>query len=129
MRISELAAAAGTSTKTLRFYEAQGLLPAPDRTLAGYRDYTPDTVTRLDFIHRGQAAGLTLAQIRQVLGIRDGGQAPCEHVRALLDQRLNDIETQLSTLTVLRDTLVELRNSATPTHPETCGSGEVCRYI
>lgn len=129
MRIGELAAEAGTSTKTLRFYEAEGLLPAPGRTPAGYRDYGPDTVTRLDFIHRGQAAGLTLAQIRQVLDIRDGGQAPCEHVRALLDQRLNDIETQLRTLAALRDTLVELRDSATPTRPETCGSDEVCRYI
>ena len=41
MRIGELAVASGTTTKTLRFYEEAGLLPAPERTANGYRDYTP----------------------------------------------------------------------------------------
>ena len=75
MRIGELAEAAGTTTKTLRFYEDQGLLPPAERTAAGYRDYTPDALARVDFIHRGQTAALTLAQIRQILDVRDGGQA------------------------------------------------------
>lgn len=88
MRIGELADAVGTTSTTLRFYEEQGLLPETDRTPSGYRDYSPETVTRIDFIHRGKAAGLTLAQIREVLHIRDRGQSPCEHVRALLDARL-----------------------------------------
>ncbi|MBB5747973.1 heavy metal-responsive transcriptional regulator [Micrococcus sp. TA1] len=129
MRIGELASVAGTSTKTLRFYEEQGLLPAPERTLAGYRDYDPTVLDRLDFIRRGQAAGLTLAQIQQVLEIRDDGQAPCEHVRALLDQRLVDIENQLRSLTALRDTLTSLRDEATTLHPDTCGPDQVCRYV
>ena len=108
---------------------AQGLLPAPDRTPAGYRDYSPEALTRLDFIHRGQAAGLTLAQIRQVLEIRDGGQAPCAHVRDLLDQRLVDIEHQLRRLSALRETVTELREAAIPIHPESCGPDQVCRYV
>ncbi|WP_432558505.1 heavy metal-responsive transcriptional regulator [Granulicoccus sp. GXG6511] len=129
MRIGELASVAGTSTKTLRFYEEQGLLPAPDRTAAGYRDYDPTVLDRLDFIGRGQAAGLTLAQIQQVLEIRDNGQAPCEHVRALLDQRLVNIENQLRTLAALRDTLTGLRDEASTLHPDTCGPDRVCRYV
>lgn len=63
MRIGELAEAAGTTTKTLRFYEDQGLLPPAERTPGGYRDYTTESLTRIDFIHRGQAVGLSLAQI------------------------------------------------------------------
>ena len=42
----------------------------PDRSPAGYRDYGPEVLDRLHFIRRGQAAGLTLAQIGQVLAIR-----------------------------------------------------------
>src|SRR5699024_2058670 len=129
MRIGELASAAGTSTKTLRFYEAKGLLPAPNRTAAGYRDYEPTVLDRLNFVRRGQAAGLTLAQIQQVLEIRDGGQAPCGHVRDLLDKRLVDIEHQLRSLTALRDTLTSLRDEATTLHPDTCGPDQVCRYV
>ncbi len=129
MRIGELADAAGTTAKTLRFYEDQGLLPSAQRTTAGYRDYTAESLTRIDFIHRGQAAGLTLAQIRQILDIRDDGDAPCDHVRDLLDTRLADIDRQLRQLHDLRDTLAGLRNQATHVDPDTCSSDQVCRYL
>ena len=56
MRIGELAVASGTTTKTLRFYEEAGLLPAPERTANGYRDYTPAALARLDFVRRGRTA-------------------------------------------------------------------------
>jgi DNA-binding transcriptional MerR regulator len=39
MRISELADSAGVPTSTVRYYERLGLMPAPDRTPSGYRDY------------------------------------------------------------------------------------------
>ena len=88
MRIGEVAQASGTTAKTLRYYEDVGLLPDPDRSPAGYRDYGPEVLDRLHFIRRGQAAGLTLAQIGQVLAIRDRGQAPCQHVTDLLKNTL-----------------------------------------
>lgn len=129
MRIGELAAKADTTTKTLRFYEEQGLLPPSDRTPAGYRDYTSDAVARIDFIHRGQAAGLTLAQIRQIVEIREAGHAPCEHVRDLLDARLSDIERQIAQLAALRDTIAELRENAAHPDPDSCRPDQVCRYV
>lgn len=129
MRIGELAEAAGTTTKTLRFYEDQGLLPPAERTPGGYRDYTTESLTRIDFIHRGQAAGLSLAQIRQVLDIRDEGQPPCTHVRDLLDTRLAAVDQQLSQLQGLRTTLTELRAQAGQIAPDTCRADQVCRYL
>jgi MerR family Zn(II)-responsive transcriptional regulator of zntA len=129
MKIGELAAAAGTTAKTLRFYEQEGLLPPAQRTPAGYRNYESDTLTRIDFIHRGQAAGLTLAQIRQVLEIRDGGHAPCEHVRDLLDHRLADIDAQMQRLAALRTTIVALRDEAVSIHPGTCDPDQICEYL
>ncbi|SGC43890.1 MerR family transcriptional regulator [Mycobacterium tuberculosis] len=65
MKISEVAALTNTSTKTLRFYENSGLLPPPARTASGYRNYGPEIVDRLRFIHRGQAAGLALQDTQQ----------------------------------------------------------------
>lgn len=129
MKIGDLATQAGTTTTTLRFYEEQRLLPQAARTPAGYRDYTPDMLARLDFIARGQAAGLTLAQIKQVLDIRDNGHAPCEHVRDLLDHRLADVEAQLRGLAALRDTLAELRDQATAACPDACSPDQICEYI
>lgn len=129
MRIGELAAATGTTTKTLRFYEAAGLLPAPQRTSAGYRVYDEAVAGRLDFIRRSQRAGLTLAQIREVLAIRDDGDAPCSHVQQLLAERLADIEHQLADLTALRATVAALHDRAGTVEPDTCAPASVCRYL
>lgn len=129
MRIGEVAQAAGTTTKTLRFYEDVGLLPPAQRTPGGYRDYDAGVLGRLDFIRRGQAAGLTLAQIGEVLKIRDGGQAPCTHVTDLLSNQLDDIDRQIAELQQLRTTLAELRDDAAAADPATCSPGDVCRYL
>lgn len=129
MRIGELADATAMTTKALRFYEAQGLLMTADRTPSGYRDYNPDVVGRVLFIRRGQAAGLTLAQIRQILDIRDRGNAPCGHVREVLDARLVDLELQIKQLAELRTAITQLRDQAEALEPETCTAGQICRYL
>ncbi len=129
VRIGEAAAAAGTSTKALRFYEAAGLLPPPERTSAGYRDYPAEILSRLDFIRRSQRAGLTLAAIREVLEIRDGGAAPCGHVQQLLTRRLADLDRQITDLLALRTTVTELHAGAATAEPETCDPDAVCRYL
>jgi len=129
MRIGELAAAAGTTTKTLRFYEESGLLPPTERAANGYRDYGPEALSRLDFVHRGRAAGLTLAQIREVIEIRDTGDAPCHHVHHLLTERLADIDRQLADLQALRATLSRQRDDTETADPSTCAAETVCRYV
>jgi DNA-binding transcriptional MerR regulator len=129
MRIGELAAAAGTTTKTLRFYEESGLLPETERAANGYRDYGLEALSRLDFIRRGRAAGLTLAQIREVIDIREAGDAPCHHVYQLITTRLIDIEHQIADLEALRAALIERRDQAGKADPSTCPADTVCRYV
>lgn len=129
MRIGELAEATGTTTKALRFYEETGLLPSPERTGAGYRNYPTEIISRLAFIRRSQSAGLTLAQIREVLLIRDGGQAPCEHVQELLSDRLSDLDRQIAELRRLRATVAQLHADASTVEPTRCHPETVCRYL
>ena len=128
MRIGELAAASGTTTKTLRFYDESGLLQV-EPAANGYRDYGPETLSRLDFIRRGQAAGLTLAQIREVIDIRNAGEAPCHHVHELLTARLVEIDRQMADLDALRASLTQRRDEAAAADPSTCPSDSVCRYV
>lgn len=129
MRIGELAAEAGTTTKTLRFYEASGLLPPAERTSGGYRDYPADSVARLDFIRGGRTAGFTLAQVREVLDLRDAGHAPCHHVQGLLVSRLDALTEQIANLLALRDCVADLHAAAVTADPETCPADAVCRYL
>jgi DNA-binding transcriptional MerR regulator len=108
-RIGELAARAGVSPKTVRYYESLGLLPAPPRSPAGYRLYGPADGERLAFIARAKALGLALAEIREVLDLHDAGAQPCERVVAMLDHKLALIDTQLHSLASLRQELAALR--------------------
>lgn len=120
---------AGLSTRTIRFYEASGLLPAPPRTSGGYRDYPKQTVARLSFVGDAQAAGLTLAEIRSVLALRDSGQAPCTQVGTLIEQHLADIEHRMTELREARGTLRELARRAATTDPDTCMDGDICTIL
>ncbi|MET3173374.1 UNVERIFIED_ORG: MerR family copper efflux transcriptional regulator [Arthrobacter sp. UYCu721] len=129
MRIGETAAAAGTTAKTLRFYEDRGLLPAADRAPNGYRDYPQETVGRLEFIRRGRTAGLTLAQIGDILSIRDIGQDPCLHVRDLLVKQLRDLDAQIAELTALRATVAEFHDAAAAGDPAACDPERICSYL
>lgn len=129
MLIGELAQASGTTAKTVHFYEATALLPPAARTANGYRDFTPQTIARLDFIRRGRAAGLTLAQIRQVLDIRDAGRTPCQHVHGLLAQRLAGLDAQIANLLDLRATVSQLHDSVAAANADNNDTGQVCRYL
>ncbi|MFC4377325.1 heavy metal-responsive transcriptional regulator [Nocardia halotolerans] len=112
MRIGELAAASGVTAKTIRFYEQEGLIAEPARTSAGYRDYDTDHIARLRFIRQAQAAGLTLAHARQILGIVDRGDLPCGHVESVLAARLADIRAKIVELTALETRLADLLDTA-----------------
>ena len=129
VRIGELAAAAGTTTKTLRFYEEAGLLRPDGRTSTGYRQYGSSAVGRLDFIQRGRAAGLRLAQIRGILAIRDRGHAPCDHVHEVLGERLVALDAQIADLQLLRDAVAQLNQAASTGDPGTCQPDQICRYL
>lgn len=112
MQIGELAKLTDTSTKTIRFYEDSGLLPPPARTASGYRDYGPEIVDRLRFIRQGQAAGLTLQKVHQILAIHDRGEVPCGHVRHVLNTRLDEVRAQIAELVALECHLQALLDHA-----------------
>lgn len=129
MLIGEAATATGMTTKTLRFYEDRGLLPAARRAPNGYRDYGNETVARLDFIHRGRNAGLTLAQIGEILRIRDAGDAPCIHVRDLLTRQLTGLDRQIAELVALRATIAEYHDTVAAADPVACDPERICSYL
>ncbi|AVH56238.1 MULTISPECIES: heavy metal-responsive transcriptional regulator [Streptomyces] len=129
MRIGVLAAASGLTTKAIRFYEAAGLLPAPPRTGGGYRDYPEHTAKRLAFIRQAQSAGLTLAEIRSVLALRDAGASPCTHVTALIGHHLADIDRRMAELRTTRTALRTLAERAATTDPADCTDRDICRIL
>jgi DNA-binding transcriptional MerR regulator len=72
MRIGELAAAVGVTTRTVRHYHHLGLLPEPERLSNGYRTYTLRHAVVLARIRRLTELGLGLAEVRDVLADDEG---------------------------------------------------------
>lgn len=129
MLIGELARRTGVTATTLRFYEDDGLLAAPDRTPAGYRDYVEAAVERVRFVRQAQAAGLTLAQIREIVAIRDRGRPPCAHVERLVEDRLAAVERRLDELERTRAELRALQARVRTLDPAECAEGVVCSAV
>ena len=129
MRIGELARHSGIPATALRYYEQLGLLPEPGRTDSGYRAYGEDAVDRLAFIRAAQAVGLTLAAVRQVLGVRDAGEAPCRVVTDLIDHRHADVKARIAELRRLERELAALRARAAKLHPRDCNPSGICHVI
>jgi DNA-binding transcriptional MerR regulator len=126
MRIGELATTSGVTAKTIRYYEQARLMPAPPRTPGGYRDYPAAATTRLAFIRDAQHAGLTLAEIRGILALRDSGQAPCGHVGDLIGRHLEEIDQRIAELRTTRTALRALAHRAAETDPATCAEDGIC---
>lgn len=115
MRIGELADEVGVNPKTIRYYESIGLLPEPDRTTSGYRDYTPADVERLAFIRRAQRLDLRLDEIGEILALREQGERPCDYVLDAasrhieeLDRRIREMQRARAELSGLLDRADEL---------------------
>lgn len=104
--IRQLARRSGVNAKTLRYWEAQRLLPKPRRTHTNYRLYTPADLERVNFIRKAKRLGFTLAEIRRIFELgRDRG-APCEAVVSWAEDRIAVLGRQIEALTAIRDRLI-----------------------
>lgn len=126
MRIGELARRVGVSPKTIRYYEAIGLLPEPRRTASGYRDYEPTAADQLFFIRGAKRLGIGLDDVREVLAFQERGEAPCSYVREVIDARLDSIDRRIAELQTLRTQLSQLSAEARRLPTDSAGS---CRLI
>jgi MerR family copper efflux transcriptional regulator len=104
--IGKLAARAGVSVDTVRYYEKSGLLPPNERLPSGYRLYGELQVARLRFIRRAQELGFSLREIRELLGLSK--QRDVQKVKRVAEGKLADVEQRLAALTRVRDGLAVL---------------------
>jgi len=130
MRIHELAQLTGVSTKTIRYYESIGLLPAPQRAANNYREYTPGSVERLRFIVSARSLDFGIPDIAEFLTAGDAGELPCQRVMDSLDRRIDNIDRSIANLLALRGTLDKIRSEgkALPVD-EACDQQCVCYLI
>jgi DNA-binding transcriptional MerR regulator len=117
LRIGDVATRAGVSTRALRYYEEQGLLPA-ERTASGQRIYPEAAVERVQLIQGLYAAGLPSRTILALLPSVDTGVAAPEAM-ALLHSERERITAGIAELERAREELsrvIEICANPTPEH-------------
>jgi DNA-binding transcriptional MerR regulator len=130
MRIGELARLSGLNIQTLRFYEREGLMLEPPRSMSGYRFFEKHDLERVQFIRTCQGLGFTLRDIKQLIDLHEAkpaaskvGRPPRPAVKeivALASARLAGVEEKLRALSAIRSELMEtIRSLSDP-------SGAVC---
>jgi MerR family transcriptional regulator, copper efflux regulator len=98
VRSGELAQRTGVSTDTLRHYERLRLLPMPPRTQGGYRDYPERAAERVRLIRNALSLGFSLAEVTEILTIRDAGGAPCRKTVAIARTRVRQLDVHIREL-------------------------------
>lgn len=102
-RIGQLAASCDLSRDAIRFYEREGLLPRPRRTASQHRLYDHRAVLQLRFIRRCQDMGLSLADVRTLLPVRDAAAgAACRRLAETLGARLEAYEERIKSFDTFR---------------------------
>lgn len=112
MQIGEVARSVGLETSAIRYYEAHGIVPQPQRTAAGYRDYRDDDVEVLRFVRRLRSLELPLDDVREIVSLRTHGQAPCSQVRDAITREATAIDQRIKDLRRLRQELTRLQTAA-----------------
>ncbi|GAA4591433.1 DNA-binding transcriptional MerR regulator [Actinoplanes octamycinicus] len=112
MRIGDLAARAGVSVRSVRYYEEQGLLSSI-RSPSGQRHYTEEAVERVTFLQRLYAAGLSSRTIAELLPCVDAPSL--EHADAAMErmrEERNRLSTHIEELIRTRNALDDLMSAA-----------------
>lgn len=121
--IGEVARRTGLKIPTIRFYEAEGLIDPPERSLGGRRLYSESDVSRLAFVRHARALGFELDDIRSLLELSATPDRPCAHADEIAKAHLIEVETRIAQLQALRKELARIVRS--------CAGGRAgaCRVI
>jgi DNA-binding transcriptional MerR regulator len=106
--IGKLALVTDVTSDAIRYYEKEGLLAPTTKTGAGYRLYNEDAVRRLRFIKQAQHCGFSLAEIRELLTLKNSDAACCKDVRSVAIDKKLQLAHKIKALQIMSQALTEL---------------------
>lgn len=110
----------GCNIETIRYYEKEGLLPAPARSEGGHRLYGLGHVKRLSFVCRARSLGFTLDEVRALLRLVDERNRPCEGARGIATKHLADVQAKIASLQTMEKVLTEMVSCCDNDHSHDC---------
>jgi MerR family copper efflux transcriptional regulator len=111
LSIGQLADRSGIHLETIRYYEREGLIPAPPRKSSGHRAYPKAAARRLRFIKRAQELGFSLAEIRELLTLKVEPDQLCTDLVRKIEVKIIDIDARIEHLQAMKRVLGQLKDS------------------
>ena len=118
LTIGHIAHAAGVNVETVRYYQRRGLVSLPPKRNRGFRYYTAATASRVRFIKRAQALGMSLKEVQRLLKLDAKGA--CTENRSLAVAKLALVKKKLLDLNQLREVLQGLVAACDQPHGSSC---------
>src|SRR5438094_10131702 len=112
--IGEVARLSGKAPSSIRYYEAVGLLKAPER-ISCRRRYPPAVLRTLAVIETAQRAGLSLDEIRLLLRATPGDRAATEQLRDVAEKKLPVLREAIERAEIVRRWLEDAARCCCPT--------------
>jgi len=132
-KIGEISELTELTPDTLRYYERIGLLTSVPRTSGGARRYSEENLACLRFIQRAQKMNFSLAEIGQLVRMREAPAEACQDVHGIAQIKLQEIKSHISELVLLQNELQSLAKHCTDSNVDGCaildGLGEKSKSI
>lgn len=120
MNIGEAAKASGVSAKMIRYYESIGLISPADRTRSNYRVYSGNDVHTLRFIRRARDLGFSMEETSALLALWHDKSRASADVKSIASDHVRDLETRITALQEMADTLRHLVHCCSGDHRPDC---------
>lgn len=114
--IGKIAKEAGVGVETIRFYERKGLIKKPQKREIGFRVYSQEDVSKIQFIKRAQELGFTLREVKELIDLQSKKKMTGGQIRDLAEKKVKNIQSKISDLERMKVSLSKLSR--------VCGEGE-----
>jgi len=108
LRIGEVAKKSHVSVETVRFYEREGLITLPKRTVSGYRQYSESAIKQIQFIQHAKTLGFSLKEIGELIKLKSTRDARCTSIKATAKAKITDIQEKIDALERMKTALQPL---------------------
>lgn len=113
LQIRDIIKETGLDRETLRFYEQKGLLPKPERTQAGYRQFDATVISRIKFIRLAQEVGFSLKEILELLNLGASKAISKGDLVEIAEKKISNIDARIKSLKSMKKLLVGLSKIST----------------
>lgn len=122
LTIGKLAKKLEINLETIRFYQREGLLDEPVKSLSGYRHYNTEHVMKLTFIKKAKDLGFTLKEIRDLSELNTRSRATCGVVKKKALEKIDEIDRKIDDLKKIKASLRDLAKACAD------GNAEMKKY-